>query len=182
MINKNFYNIIYLQINYDIIIVGCGNMYDVFEESKNAVLNLEDNAWTNHRDEYIKTKGQVEDFKDRIKYEQIKLHEATTEEERNISQDELTKIIDEILSVNDSFNSCFGLINERSCSDREDRHTTKSYSLKMLQMYRTATDYRGIGDNNTRTRRFRYIGCRIGCRTWGYKVRYLYGCGRCLYN
>ena len=80
-------------------------MYDVFEESKNAVLNLEDNAWTNHREEYIKIKGQVEDFKDRIKYEQIKLHEATTEEERNISQDELTKIIDEILSVNDSFNS-----------------------------------------------------------------------------
>ena len=80
-------------------------MYDVFEESKNAVLNLEDNAWANHKDEYIQTKGQVENFKDRIKYEQIKLHEATTEEERNISQDELTKIIDEILSVNDNFNS-----------------------------------------------------------------------------
>ncbi len=79
--------------------------YDVLEESRNAVASLEDNAWTNHKDEYIKTKGAIEEFNDRIDYEEYKLNITNNQEDIDSAQDELTRIIDEILQFNDDFNA-----------------------------------------------------------------------------
>ena len=79
--------------------------YDVLEEAKNAVNNLEQNAWENHKEEYVNSKANIEDFRDRIKVEEINIKEATTQEEIDKAQSELTKIIDEIIKFNDDFNA-----------------------------------------------------------------------------
>lgn len=79
--------------------------YDVLEESKHAINNLEQNAWNNHKEEYVNAKGAIEEFKDRIDAEEYNISQATTEEEVNLAQEELTKIIDDILKFNDDFNS-----------------------------------------------------------------------------
>lgn len=79
--------------------------YDVLEESKHAIKNLEQNAWKNHKEEYVNAKGAIEEFQDRIDTEEYNISKATTEEEVSIAQEELTKIIDDILKFNDDFNS-----------------------------------------------------------------------------
>ena len=79
--------------------------YNVLEESRNAAHNLLQNAWTNHRDQYIAVKNAVDEFNDQIDVQELKINEAKTEEEFKEAQEELTKIIDKILEINESFNS-----------------------------------------------------------------------------
>lgn len=79
--------------------------YDVLEESMNSINNLEDNAWANHKEEYINVKGKVEELKDQREAEELAIKEATTKEEVDNAQDELTKIIDETQTINDDFNA-----------------------------------------------------------------------------
>ncbi len=79
--------------------------YDVLEESRNAVRNLEDNAWVNHRDKYIQTKAATEDFNDQIDFQELNIKTAATKEDIEAAQDELTKIINDIEDFDVSFNS-----------------------------------------------------------------------------
>ena len=79
--------------------------YDVLEESRHAVHNLEQNAWSNHREQYVATKAKCDEFSDQIDVQELKLKEAKSQEEIDGIQDELTRIIDDILSVNDGFSS-----------------------------------------------------------------------------
>ena len=80
-------------------------MYDVLDEAKNAVRNVEENAWWNHREEYPNAKSAVENFKDRIAAEELYIKEAKSQEQMDEAQRELTRIIDEIIQFNDYFNA-----------------------------------------------------------------------------
>lgn len=86
--------------------------YNVLDEARNALRNLEDNAWNNHRNEYPNAKGAVENFKDRIDAEELAIKEAKSQEEFDEAQAELTKIIDEIIKFNDYFNASLIPTNE----------------------------------------------------------------------
>lgn len=79
--------------------------YDVLEESRNAVKNLEENAWANHRDKYIQTKAATEDFNGQIDFQELNIKTAATKEDIEAAQDELTKIINDIEDFDVSFNS-----------------------------------------------------------------------------
>ena len=107
--------------------------YDVLEESKHAVENLEQNAWVNHREEYVNAKSAAEDFKDRIDAEEDVIKNATTEEEVAIAQDELTKIIDDILKFNDEFNS--SLLTIDTNNDLMDPEDAFSLDTKALDSF-----------------------------------------------
>ena len=85
--------------------------YDVLEESKHAVENLEQNAWENHKEEYVNAKSAADDFRDRIDAEEYAIKNATTDKDVEIAQEELTKIIDDILKFNDEFNSSLITVN-----------------------------------------------------------------------
>ena len=80
--------------------------YDVLEESRHAVDNLIENAWSNHKEEYINTLTDVEDINERIDNQELKIKEANDDMQAiSEAQDELTKIIDDIIEFNDDFNS-----------------------------------------------------------------------------
>ena len=80
--------------------------YDVLEESRHAVDNLVENAWANHKEEYINTLTDVEDINERIDNQELKIKEANDDMQAiSEAQDELTKIIDDIIEFNDGFNS-----------------------------------------------------------------------------
>lgn len=79
--------------------------YDVLDESKNAINNLEENAFENHKEDYVATKAAADEFNDRRDYEELVIKEANSQEEIDHAQDELTKIIDDVIEFNDSFNS-----------------------------------------------------------------------------
>ena len=78
--------------------------YDVLEESRHAAHNVLQNAWTTHKDQYITTKAKVEELNDLIDVQELKILEGN-EEDFQDAQDELTAAIDDLLSINDDFNS-----------------------------------------------------------------------------
>ena len=79
--------------------------YNVLDEARNALNNLEQNAWENHKDGYTETKAAVENFRDRIDAQELALKEVSNQEEYAEAQKELTKIIDEIIEFNENFNA-----------------------------------------------------------------------------
>lgn len=79
--------------------------YDVLEESKNAIENLEDNAWVNHKENYVEVKGAVESFKDEINTQEQNLRQAVTTDDIKVAQDELTRIINDVQDFNRKFNT-----------------------------------------------------------------------------
>ena len=79
--------------------------YDVLEESRHAVENLENNAFANHKEDYIKIKDQSDMFNEQIDYQELRMKENNDPETFTSAQEELTKIIDNIIELNDGFNS-----------------------------------------------------------------------------
>ena len=86
--------------------------YNVLDEAKNALNNLEQNAWENHKEEYINAKAVVENFRDKIEANEYLLNKATSQEEYDKIQAELTKIINEIIEFNENFNATLVPTNE----------------------------------------------------------------------
>ena len=86
--------------------------YNVLDEARNALNNLEQNAWENHKGEYVNTKAAVEDFKIRIDSQEYAIKEAKSQEEYDEAQRELTKIIDEMIKFNEDFNATLVPTNE----------------------------------------------------------------------
>lgn len=79
--------------------------YNVLDESRHALDSLEENAFVNHKDKYVETKAFVENKKDEIDYQELKMNENTDDQTYQKAQEELTKIIDDILEFNDNFNA-----------------------------------------------------------------------------
>ena len=86
--------------------------YNVLDEAKNMLKNIEENAWVNHKNEYPNAKGAVDNFRDRIEAEELKINEATSQKEFDEAQKELTKIIDDMIQFNDYFNASLIPTNE----------------------------------------------------------------------
>ena len=79
--------------------------YDVLEESNNAINNIEENAFVNHKEEYINVKGKADELRDQREAEELAIKEASSQQDVDNAQAELTKIIDDAQEINDSFNT-----------------------------------------------------------------------------
>ena len=86
--------------------------YNVLDEAKHALHDLEQNAWKNHKGQYIETLGKIEEFNDRIELQEDRLNNVQTMDEYNDIQDQLTNIINDILRVNDEFNASLMVVDE----------------------------------------------------------------------
>ena len=79
--------------------------YDVLEESRHAIKNLEENAFVNHKEQYTDTLAEIEAFNERIDAQELKIKEAKDQATIDEAQQELTNIIDDIIEFNDNFNT-----------------------------------------------------------------------------
>jgi len=114
--------------------------YDVLEESKNALNNLENTAWENHDETYIQTKAAIEEFKEQIEDIELQLKEATTQEEKDEAQKELTAIINDIQDFKESFKSELQVVDDKETLPAEPEDVKKDIQEEKKDLDTKAID------------------------------------------
>ena len=86
--------------------------YDVLEESNNAINNLQEKAWANHREKYVEAKAYGDALRQERESIAYNIKHATSEEDIKQAQDELTKIINDCQDFIDNFSASLAPVEE----------------------------------------------------------------------